>query len=509
MSGKREPTGPDLTLGVPLADVPEGGMLGGHVGDENLLVAQRDGKLFALNAKCTHYGAPLDKGLIVGDTVRCPWHHARFDLASGEAVGAPALDPVSCWKVEVEGDTLYVRERSAPPASHRRPARSPSSVLIVGGGAAGEAAAEMLRREGYAGPVTILSDDTAPPCDRPNLSKDYLAGTAEPSWIPLRGATFYREQQIDLRLKTKVAAIDPAAAEVRLADGTTLGYGALLLATGAEPVRLDVPGGELPHVHYLRTQADSEAIIGAVEAGAKRAVVIGASFIGLEVAASLRQRDLEVHVVAPDKRPLERVMGEVLGDFIRTLHEAKGVVFHLEQTAARFEADSVILQSGERLAADLIVVGIGVRPRTALAEAAGLEFDRGVVVNAFLQTSVPNIYAAGDIARWPGGPGGERIRVEHWVVAQRQGQAAARNILGAETAYREAPFFWSQHYDASISYVGHAARWDRIETDGDPAKYDFAARFIDGGRTAAVATIYRDVESLEVEAGMEAIARGG
>jgi 3-phenylpropionate/trans-cinnamate dioxygenase ferredoxin reductase subunit len=306
-------------------------------------------------------------------------------------------------------------------------------------------------------------------------------------------------------LNITVAAIDPAAAEVRLADGTALGYGALLLATGAEPVRLNIPGADLPVVHYLRTQADSEAIIGAVESGAQRAVVIGASFIGLEVAASLRQRGVEVHVVAPETRPLERVMGEALGEFIRTLHEAKGVTFHLEQTATRFDADRVTLQNGERLAADLIVVGIGVRPRTALAESAGLEVDRGVVVNEFLQTRAPNIYAAGDIARWPFEPSGERIRVEHWVVAQRQGQAAARNILGAEASFTDAPFFWSQHYDVGINYVGHAVRWDRIETDGDPAKHDFAARFIDRGRTAAVATIYRDVESLKAEAEMEAL----
>ena len=508
MSGKRGPIGPDLTGGVAVADVPEGGMLGGHVGDENVLIARRDGKLLAVSAKCTHYGGPLDKGLIVGATVRCPWHHARFDLATGEAVGAPALNPVSCWRVDVENDKLYVRGRTAPPAARPRPARSPSSVVIVGGGGAGEAAAEMLRRDGYDGAVTILSDDSAPPCDRPNLSKDYLAGTAEPSWIPLRSEKFYHEQRIDLRLNTSVKAIAPTAAKVHLADGTALPYGALLLATGAEPVRLNTPGADLPHVHYLRTQADSEAIIGAVEAGAKRAVIIGASFIGLEVAASLRQRGVEVHVVAPDKRPLERVMGATLGDFIRTLHEAKGVVFHLEQTAAGFDADHVTLQNGDRLASDLIVVGIGVRPRTVLAEEAGLAVDRGVVVNDYLQTSAPNIYAAGDIALWPHGPSGERIRVEHWVVAQRQGQAAARNILGAEVAYTEAPFFWSQHYDAGINYVGHAVRWDRIETDGDPAKYDFSARFMDGDRAAAVATIYRDVDSLKAEAEMEAHGAG-
>lgn len=509
MSDQSDTNGPDLAAGIAQSDVPEGGMIAGHVGDQSVLLARHDGKLFAVDAKCTHYGAPLDQGLIVDCTVRCPWHHARFDLKSGAAVGAPALQALSRWKVETSGDKVHVRERMEPPAVPRRKGDAPSSVVIVGGGAAGEAAAEMLRREGYGGPVTILSDDSAPPCDRPNLSKDYLAGTAEADWIPLRDENFYREHDIQLRIGTQVTAIESKASQVRLADGSTLGYGALLLATGAEPVRLKLPGAELPHVHYLRTQADCEAIIARVEAGAKRAVVIGASFIGLEVAAALRQRDIETHVVAPEARPLERIMGPELGDFIRALHESKGVVFHLQQTAARFEADAVILESGERLACDLVVVGVGVRPRTALAESAGLDVDHGVMVNEYLQTSVANIYAAGDIARWPDPLSGERIRVEHWAVAQSQGQAAARNMLGAKQAYTRTPFFWSQHYDAAINYVGHAVHWDRIDTDGDASNYDFSARFVDAGRTAALATIYRDVESLKEEAAMDAQAAGG
>lgn len=503
MSNESDTNGPDLAAGLAQGKVPEGGMIVGHVGDQSVLLARHDGKLYALDATCTHYGGPLGEGLIVDCTLRCPWHHARFDLRSGAAVGAPALQALSCWKVDTDGDTIYVRERAQAQAAPRRTGNLPASVVIVGGGAAGDAAAEMLRREGYGGPVTILSDDSAPPCDRPNLSKDYLAGTAQADWIPLRSASFYREHDIQLRLDTQVAAIEPKASQVRLADGSTLGYGALLLATGAEPVRLKLPGADLAHVHYLRTQADSEGIIAAVQAGARRAVVIGASFIGLEVAAALRQRGIETHVVAPEARPLERIMGPALGDFVRELHESKGVVFHLQQTATRFEADAVVLENGERLACDLVVIGVGVRPRTALAEAAGLDVDHGVMVNEYLQTSIPDIYAAGDIARWPDPCSGERIRVEHWVVAQRQGQAAARNMLGAKQMFTQAPFFWSQHYDAAISYVGHAVHWDRIDTDGDASKYDFSARFVDAGRTAALATIYRDIESLKEEAAME------
>lgn len=504
MSEQQETTGPDLATGIDIADIPDNGMLGGHVGDENVLVARRGNRLFALSTRCTHYGGPLDQGALIDGTVRCPWHHARFDLETGEALGAPALSPVSCWRVENRNGRVYVREKAPSPKSRKRPQSAPSSVVIVGGGAAGEAAAEMLRREGYTGPVTILSDDADAPCDRPNLSKDYLAGTAQADWIPLRGEDFYREHDIELRLGTRVAAIDPGKAEVRLADGSTLGYGTLLLATGAEPVRLDIPGANLPHVHYLRTQSDCEAIIAAVETGASSAVVIGASFIGLEVAASLRKREVAVHVVAPDERPLERIMGPELGDHVKALHESKGVVFHLQQTATRIETDGVFLKNGERIDADLVVIGIGVRPRLSLAEAAGLDVDHGVVVNQYLETSAGNIYAAGDIARWPDPISGEPIRVEHWVVAQRQGQTAARNILGARTRFTDAPFFWSQHYDTSINYVGHATRWDRIDSDGDAARQDYAARFMQGNRIAAVATIFRDVESLEAEARMEA-----
>ncbi len=503
MSDEKKLGGPDLSGGVALDDIPDDGMLAGHVGDAPVLLARVAGELRAVGAKCTHYGGPLGEGLRVGETVRCPWHHACFSLRTGEALGAPALDPVACWKVEEKDGRAFVREKAAADFPKRKPAKSPESVVIVGGGAAGEAAAETLRHEGYTGPVTILSDDANAPCDRPNLSKDYLAGTAQASWIPLRGGKFYRERNIDLRLNAAVAAIEPKCSRVRLADGEEIEYGALLLATGAEPVRLDIPGVDLPQVHYLRTQADSEAIIAAVEAGAKRAVVIGASFIGLEVAASLRKRDLEVHVVAPEAQLFERIMGPQLGDFVRGLHESKGVRFHLGQIATAFDADGVRLEQGERIGADLIVVGIGVRPRLALAKAGGLEVKDGVVVNEYLETSAANVFAAGDIASFPYAASGGRIRVEHWAVAQRQGQCAARNILGARKPYMSPPFFWSQHYNAAINYVGHAAQWDRIETDGNAADYDFEARFVEEGRTLAVATIYRDIESLQAEADME------
>jgi NADPH-dependent 2,4-dienoyl-CoA reductase/sulfur reductase-like enzyme/nitrite reductase/ring-hydroxylating ferredoxin subunit len=500
-----ELSGPDLTEGIALADLTDGGKLVGHAGGKPILLVRRGHEIFAVGAQCTHYNGPLADGLVVGDTVRCPWHHACFDLRTGEALHAPALSPVACWKVEQHDGKIFVREKLAQPkpASRGKPAGgAPDRIVIVGGGAAGFAAAEMLRRVDYQGSIVMLSDDDAPPVDRPNLSKDYLAGNAEEDWVPLRPDSFYAKNGIDLRLKTKVAGIDVQGRKVQLADGRTVAYDRLLLATGAEPVRLTIPGADQPHVHTLRSFADCKAIIDDAKS-ARRAVVMGASFIGLEVAASLRARGLEVHVVAPDKRPMERVLGPQMGDFIRALHEEHGVVFHLEDMATAIDGKQVKLKSGETLEADLVVAGIGVRPRIALAEAAGLAVDRGVTVNAYLQTSEPTIFAAGDIARWPDPRLGEMIRVEHWVVAERQGQTAALNMLGYRETFDAVPFFWSQHYDVPVNYVGHAEKWDELAIEGDITGKDCLVRFRQNGRTLAVVTIFRDVESLEAEVAME------
>lgn len=504
MSEGQSPEGPDLTQGLALTQLVEGTPLLGHVGDEPVLLVRQDDEIFAVSATCTHYSGPLAEGLVVGDTVRCPWHHACFSLRTGDALRPPALNPLTCWRVDRRGGNVYVREKreTAPRPRPRVITDAPASIVILGGGAAGNCAAETLRREGYDGRLTLVSADSSVPYDRPNLSKDYLAGNAPEEWIPMRAPGFYREHAIDLRLDARATAIRTAARAVELADGTRLSYDALLIATGAEPVRLDLPGGNLPHVHYLRSLADSRAIIKQAEA-AQRAVVIGASFIGLEVAASLRTRGLEVHVVAPEAVPMERVLGHEIGGFVRRLHEEHGAHFHLGTTAATIDGSAVALKTGERLAADLVVVGVGVRPELDLAQAAGLAIDRGISVNEHLETSVPGIFAAGDLARWPDPHTGDKIRVEHWVVAERQGQTAARNMLGARERFDAVPFFWSAHYDASILYVGHAEQWDDIAIDGVLAARDCRVSYRRGGRLLAVATIGRDRESLQAERELE------
>jgi len=467
----------------------------------------RGREIFAIGATCTHYGGPLGEGLFVEDTVRCPWHHACFSLRTGEALAAPALNATSCWRIERRDGRIFARDK-IPEVGRQMPATlgptdGPSGrMVIIGGGGAGNAAAEMLRRGGYAGGVTIISDDAAAPYDRPNLSKDYLAGTAPEEWIPLRPPEFYADNGIELRLGTTATAIDTARRHVMLGGGEELGFDKLLLATGAEPIRLQVPGADLPHVRTLRSLADSRDLIARARRGT-HAVVVGASFIGLEAAAALRHRQVEVHVVAPEARPMERVLGPELGDFVRQLHESHGVVFHLGHTVGAIEAGRVRLDNGVPIDADLVVVGIGVRPRIHLAQQAGLAIDRGVLVNEYLETSAPRIFAAGDIARWPDAYSGEQLRIEHWVVAERQGQTAARNMLGRRERYAAVPFFWSQHYDVSIDYVGHANAWDEIVGDGDPNAHDAALRVRQAGRTLAVATIFRGRESLLAEAAME------
>lgn len=509
-------TGPDFESGVKLSEIDDGAMLRGHAFGEQVLLARRGAEIFAIGAVCTHYGAPLETGLLVGETVRCPWHHACFSLRTGEALRAPALAPVSRFRVELvrkssdsgslEEDSavdVFVREKleAFAPNPLSASASSPASVIIIGGGAAGNAAAEALRNKGYVGGVTILSADEDLPCDRPNLSKDYLAGTAPDDYNILRSTAFYKQHDIHLRLGARVTAIKAAARHVELADGSTLEYGALLLATGAAPVRLDIPGADLSHVHYLRTLSDAQALVTAAQS-AKHAVVIGASFIGLEVAASLRARNIGVHVVGTETTLMNKVLGPNVGDHILRLHEEHGVTFHLGTTATAIEDNAVVLKSGERITADLVVIGIGVRPEMSLAERAGLAIDHGVVVDAYLQTSVPGIYAAGDIARWPDRISGDHIRVEHWVVAECQGQVAAHNMLGDAERFDHVPFFWTKHYDFQIAYVGHAEEWDEAAIDGS-LDGDCTISYRRKGQTLAKAFVGRDLDGLRSEVAFE------
>ena len=502
MSGEDKPlSGPDLEQGVDWDTLAEGRPLLGHARGEAVVLVRRGDQAFAIGATCTHYSGPLADGLVVGDTIRCPWHHACFSLRTGHAVAAPALNPVTAFAVERKGPRVYVRGPRETPEKPAPPRQGPDSVVIVGAGPAGAACAETLRREGYEAPVFLVGAEPPGPVDRPNLSKDYLSGNAPEEWIPLRGPEFYAEHRIELVPDDAALRVDLGARRVTLTSGRALTYGALVLATGAEPRRLAIPGSDRPHVRVLRTLADSRELV-ARAAAASRVVVVGASFIGLEAAASLRQRGLEVDVVGPEAVPLARILGDEIGAFVRKRHEAHGVRFHLGKKPKAIDEQGVELDDGTRLAADLVVVGIGVVPRTGLAEAAGLKVGNGILVDARLRTSDAHVHAAGDVACYPDPRSGE-VRIEHFVVAERQGQAVARALLGG-AGYRDVPFFWSQHYDLTLASVGHAAAWDRLETRGSLESADFAAWYSKGGQVRALVTVGRDLLSLRAEAAMEA-----
>lgn len=494
-------SGPDFRVGVKFDGLRESEPLLGHFDGEPVILLRQNGQVFATGAVCTHYGGPLAEGLVVGETIRCPWHHARFDLRTGEAEGAPALNPVPCFNVLRREGLVTIDGKKA--ADFRAACKlNPSSIAIVGAGAAGAACADMLRAKGYSGPVTLAGDEEPGPVDRPNLSKDFLAGTAGEDWIPLRTREYYESIQVELVTDDPAVRISPAEHSVSLRSGRTLSYGALLLATGAEPRSLPIEGADLAHVYRLRTLADSKAIIARAE-GARNCAVIGSGFIGLEVAASLRQRGLAVSVIGQDSVPLGKILGPELGKFIRNLHEQHGVRFFLDAKPSAIREDRVEIGNGQFVEADLVILGVGVSPRTSLAEAAGIKAENGVIVDEMLRTSAADVFAAGDIARFPEHISGESTRIEHWVVAERQGQSVARSMLGIGGSFRQTPFFWSQHYDVAISYVGHASSWDTCEVRGDLNKRDACAIYRRHGKTIAVATIGRDLLSLRVEAALE------
>jgi NADPH-dependent 2,4-dienoyl-CoA reductase/sulfur reductase-like enzyme/nitrite reductase/ring-hydroxylating ferredoxin subunit len=497
-------SGPDLSVGIEAHQIPENLPLLGHAQGAPVILVRKGAVIHALGATCSHYSGPLSEGIVVGDTLRCPWHHACFDLRTGEALGGPALDPIACYEVVRRGDRVLVGAKqplSPLPAPPPAAMQSPANVVIAGAGAAGAAAAEKLRRLGYAGSITLIGNEAPGPVDRPNLSKDFLAGAAPMEWVTLRDDAFYEKLKIGL-IRETVVGLDTKGKSITFESGRKIAYDKLLLATGSEPVRPPIDGASLAHVKTLRTLADAQSIIDVATSG-RRVVVVGSSFIGLEVAASLRARNLEVDVVSRDRVPLERVMGEQVGRFVQQLHEEKGVRFHLDANLRAIRPQEVELEDGRKLAADVVVLGVGVKPRTDIAREAGLEVDNGVVVDSRLRSSAPDVWAAGDIARYPEARLGTKVRIEHWAAAERQGQHVAADMLGLGGPFNSVPFFWSAHYDVTLSYVGHASGDAQIEVIGNLAKRDATVVYRLDGQVAAVLTMGRDQQSLEIEAALE------
>lgn len=483
-----------------LGDLPHGTMKQVTVDGGDILLTNVQGKISALGAFCTHYNARLENGILSGNTVVCPYHQACFCATSGDLKEPPALNALPAFEVFVRGEDIVVKlpEKIArmrvPEMCAPDPARDPRTFVLLGAGAAGNAAAQSLRQNGFQGRIIMISRETDLPYDRPNLDKDYLQGEAKEEWMPLRSGKFFQNRGIELMLGKNVTRVDSRSRTLVFETGESLKYDRLLLATGATPRRLNVAGEDLPGIFTLRSFADSRALVKACES-ASRAVIIGTSFIGLESAASLRKRGLQVTVVGLESVPFERLLGPEIGNMIRKVHEQNGVVFNLENTVESFEGNGkvrrVVLKDGARLETDLVLVGIGVKPNTGYLQDLVLDPDGGLRTDAYFRVA-EDIYAAGDIACVPDWRSGEPVRIEHWRTAEQQGRDAALNMLGVPTANASVPFFWTKQGTFGLRYAGHARGWDRIIFDGDVASGSFAAFYIRDNRVDAVATCRRD-----------------
>lgn len=489
------------------SDLRDGEMKEVSVGETRVLLARIGERFYAVSAGCPHYGAPLAEGVLCGTRIVCPWHHAAFNVVNGDLEEPPALDALTCYDVRLDGERILVSvpvespDRRTPTMTKPDLAADPRQFVIIGAGAAGYAAAQALREEGFRGNVVMITREDRAPYDRPNLSKDYLHGHAQPEWMPLRSDDFFKEHGIQLVLNKEVTRVDARTKTITFEGDETMEFDALLVATGGTPVRLNIPGSDLKNVCMLRSFADADLIIEAA-GRSRRAVVVGASFIGMEAAFSLRERGLEVTVVAPSREPFEATLGAEIGALFRRLHESHGVQFKLGSIVYRFEGshnvEAVVLDSGERIETDMVVVGVGVRPATHFLEGVELDEAGAVVVDSRMRAA-DGVYAAGDIVNFVDRRTRRRARIEHWRTAQQHGRIAARNMAGGDAVFESVPFFWTRQFDAGLLYVGRATSWDRIIYRGDLATHDFLAFYIKDDRVLAVAGMNRDREMAAAE----------
>ncbi|MBW4434810.1 MAG: FAD-dependent oxidoreductase [Pelatocladus maniniholoensis HA4357-MV3] len=488
-------------------DLKNGEMRQVSVGETEILLSRIDGKFYAVGAHCTHYGAPLAKGVLSGHNIVCPWHNACFDLMSGDQLQPPGLDSLAHYEARIEGENVIVSvpEQTtglrSPTMAQFNPNVDGRTFVILGAGTAGIHAAEALRVAGYQGRIVMITQEDKLPYDRTKLSKAYLSGKASPEEMPLRSPDFFKEHTIEVLLNKQVKQVQTTAKAIAFTDGDSLTYDALLVATGGKPRQLDIPGADLPNIFTLRSFDDANRILTAIKQKGQ-AVVIGSSFIGMETAAGLTQQGLQVTVVSPDSVPFEKNFGEQIGKLFQQVHEENGVSFKLRRKAVEFagngKVEAVILDNGDRLQANIVIVGIGVQPATDFLEGVNLHSkDRSVVVDEYL-CAADNVYAAGDIARYPDWRTSESIRVEHWRVAAQQGRIAAHNMAGKAVKFRGLPFFWTMQFKFSLRYIGHAQSWDEIVVDGDLQQQKFIAFYIKNNQVLAVATSHRDTETAAI-----------
>ncbi|MGJ3253899.1 MAG: FAD-dependent oxidoreductase [Elainellaceae cyanobacterium] len=484
-------------------DLHDGEMKQVLVDQTPVLLARVGDEFYASGANCTHYGAPLARGALTGTRVVCPWHNACFDVTTGEQQQPPGLDDLPQFQVHVNNGNVAVTvpdeapRQQPPPMASYDPDADPRVFVVIGAGAAGINAVETLRKDGFQGRVIMVTADDELPYDRTKASKQYLSGNASENSMLLRSPDFYKDHDIEVWTGRWVTRVEPRTHQIEFADGMTMGYDALLLATGGKAKQLDAPGIDLENIFTLRSYEDADAIIDAAE-HASTAVVIGSSFIGMEAAAALVQHDVDVTVISPESAPFEMILGRDLGQFFQQVHDDHGVKFKLGTKATQFEGagnvETVILDTDERIAADMVVVGVGVQPATDILRDLQLdERDRSVPTDQYLQVT-RDLYAAGDIARFPDWRTGEAVRIEHWRLAAQHGRIAAHNMMGKAVRFAGVPFFWTTQFDVRLRYVGHAEHWDEIFIDGDLSSKEFIVFYITDNQLMAAAGSNRDMD---------------
>lgn len=484
-------------------DLKNGEMKSYKIDDSNnVLLARVNDEFFAVGASCTHYGASLEEGVLKDDMVICPLHHACFNIKSGDLLEPPAMDALPKYDVKTEGESVLINVPEEIPFS-----RTPDMVkkdnksdertfIILGGGASAYFAAQSMRENGYKGNIIMVTRENRSPYDRPNLSKDYLAGNAEPEWMPLRSAEFYNEYGIEVKHGMNIKSVNIKERSIHSDNGDILKYDKLLIATGGVPRKLDIPGAGLKNIFYLRSFDDADKIIEAVKSS-KNAVVIGAGFIAMEAAHSLTERGIKVTVIAPEEVPFERNFGKEIGNLFKKEHEKKGVSFKLKTAVKELrgtgKVESVVLESGEEIKTDFVVAGIGIKPATEFLTGMELLKDGSLKTDSHLQVE-ENVYAAGDIASFPDFRTEEQIRVEHWRLAEQLGRTAGANMAGRKKKYTEVPFFWTEQAGITLRYAGYVRDWDEIIIDGNLSHKNFVAYYIKNNAVMAAAGINRNKE---------------
>ncbi|MHC5775915.1 FAD-dependent oxidoreductase [Nostoc sp.] len=488
-------------------DLNDGEMRQVSVGETEILLSRIDGKFYAVGAYCSHYKAPLAEGVLNGHHVVCPWHNAYFDVTTGDQLEPPGLDSLDSYQVRIEGENVIVSVPEettglrSPTMAQFNPNIDGRTFVILGAGAAGVHAAETLRVAGYQGRIVMITQEDKLPYDRTKLSKDYFIGKTSSEEMPLRSPDFFKEHAIEVLLNHQVEQVQTTNKAIAFTNGDSLTYDALLVATGGKPRQLDIPGADLQNILTLRSFDDADRILATIKQKGQ-AVVIGSSFIGMETASGLSQQGLQVTVISPDSVPFKKTLGEEIGKIFQQVHEENGVSFKLGRKAVQFEGsdkvEAVILDNGDRLQADIVIIGVGVQPATDFLK--GIELhpkDRSIVVDEYLCAG-DSIYAAGDIARYPDWRTNESIRVEHWRVAAQHGRIAAYNMAGKAVKFRGLPLFWTMQFKFPLRYIGHAQSWDEIIVDGDLQKQEFIAFYIKKNQVLAVATSHRDTETAAI-----------